>query len=407
MDGLAPGKHTATLIARDSKALGSTAQAAFTVLPLSIPEGSAPLLDGFCEDTAYAGGMQLRLAPYADGNQAVVYLLRSSSHLWACFSGMDRGSGGVSPFAGLRIDANNSHDALAQADDYGFFAGEDGGFFTYSGDGVGGFSQAGPGGLQAMVSANASAWSAELRIDGTTAGGRDQLVSMSLGYYGARFEGDENEWPFNAVWNQPDTWASSALAELPKINQMNRQSATVGGPAFVLTVDGEYFQDGAVLRWDEVALPTTWISSSQLTAGIGTEQIATARLVDVVVRNPGGDALDSNRLVFTVSNPVPQITSLNPGVVLAGSTGLDLMVIGTGYASGAQVLWNGESLPTTYESSTQVRAQVDAGLISTGQTVGVAVRNPDAGGSISNVFSLVVEPRLTTLCYLPLVMRNY
>ena len=114
----------------------------------------------------------------------------------------------------------------------------------------------------------------------------------------------------------------------------------------------------------------------------------------------------SNPLAFTVSNPVPSVTGLSPGSVKAGSGAFTLTVHGTGFASGASVLWNGEPLPTTFDNDAHLTAQVDAGLLQVGQAVGVAVRNPDPGGSLSNVVALVVEPKPTTFLYLPLVLRG-
>jgi hypothetical protein len=214
------------------------------------------------------------------------------------------------------------------------------------------------------------------------------------------------EWPFNAVWNQPNTWASSALAELPRIDHLEPLSATVGGPAFVLTIDGEHLQDGAVLRWDGVELPTTFVGSTQVTASIGADRLASAGVAEITIRNPGSDPLVSNPLAFTVSNPVPSVTGLSPGSVEAGSGAFALTVNGTGFVSGASVLWNGESLPTTFHNSAHLTAQVNAGLIEVGQAIGVAVRNPDPGGSLSNVVALVVEPKPATFFYLPLVLRG-
>ena len=112
--GLAPGAYTATLTATDANANAGTASVGFQVAPLGIPLAAAPLLDGHCDDGAYDGGVDVPLAPYADGGQATVHLLRTDTHLWACFSGMNKGASTPGAFAGLRVDVDNSRDALAQ-----------------------------------------------------------------------------------------------------------------------------------------------------------------------------------------------------------------------------------------------------------------------------------------------------
>ena len=152
---------------------------------MSIPAGSAPQLDGFCTDEAYATATALRPQTYGDGTQGVVHLLRTDDHLWVCFSELRFGADEPGAFAGVRVDVDNSRDPAAQSDDYGFFVGEDGDVFTVRGDGAGGFSDPGPGGLIGQVSAQSERWSAELRIDAATLGGWDRLVSMMFGHRGS------------------------------------------------------------------------------------------------------------------------------------------------------------------------------------------------------------------------------
>ena len=89
--GLAPGTHTdADDGDRCDKQHGERKRQ-FAVAPLTIPLGAAPLLDGTCDDSPYAAGTQVQLAPYSDGAQATVRLLRSGAQLWACFTGMQPG----------------------------------------------------------------------------------------------------------------------------------------------------------------------------------------------------------------------------------------------------------------------------------------------------------------------------
>ena len=107
--------------------------------------------------------------------------MRSADYLYACFSGLPKGAIDPGAFVGLRVDVNHSRDGQAQSDDYGFFVGEDGDVQTVAGDGAGGFSAAGPGGLIGQVSAGATVWNAELRIDKATLGGWDHHNNLREG----------------------------------------------------------------------------------------------------------------------------------------------------------------------------------------------------------------------------------
>lgn len=103
------------------------------------------------------------------------------------------------------------------------------------------------------------------------------------------------------------------------ITGLTPPSATVGSPAFTLTVNGQGFASGAVVRWNGAALATTFVNSAQLTASVNANLIVAAGMATVTVMNLGGIA--SAPATFTItSGPQPlTITSGAPpnGVVNA------------------------------------------------------------------------------------------
>jgi hypothetical protein len=84
-------------------------------------------------------------------------------------------------------------------------------------------------------------------------------------------------------------------AGAPAISQLMPSSTTVGGNAFTLTVMGTNFVNGAVVYWNGGSRTTTFASSSKLTAGISTADIATTGKVLVHVTNPGGTGIYMNQ----------------------------------------------------------------------------------------------------------------
>ena len=382
----------------------------FNVATLALPLGTTPLLDGACDDNSYGAGAQVQLSPYADNAQATVRLVRSADALWACFSGMQKGASTPGAFAGLRVDVDNSRNPLAQAGDFGFFAGEDGDVVTLAGDGAGGFAGAGPGGLQAQISAQTNTWSAELRVPAATLGGWDQLVGLSLGHYWNSFQGDDYPWPYRAVWNKPDTWAVTALGDQPVISVIDPSAATVGAPDFVLNVEGAGFVAGTTLLWDTTVLSTTLVDSEHLTAVVAAGQVGGARLAQVSAVSPAPGSFTSNALPFLVDAAAPVVSSLAPTGVEAGGPSFLLTVNGSNFAPDAQVLWNGAPLTTNFINAGQLTAQVDAALTAQGQTAGVAVRNQLPAERISESTPFVVEASAagggqSERVYLPLTQR--
>src|SRR5208282_1867784 len=103
---------------------------------------------------------------------------------------------------------------------------------------------------------------------------------------------------------------------------------------------------------------------------------------------------------FTIDNPVPTAGSLSPTGAIAGGPAFTLTVNGTNFVNGATVLWNGSARTTTFVSSTQVTAAINASDIATAGSASVSVSNPTPGGGASGTLSFPVNnpvPALTSL----------
>ena len=73
---------------------------------------------------------------------------------------------------------------------------------------------------------------------------------------------------------------------VPAISQLNPDSATAGGEAFPLTVNGSNFASKAVVNWNGTAQATTYMSGSVLTVTIPASLIANSGTVQITVTNP-------------------------------------------------------------------------------------------------------------------------
>jgi Subtilase family len=101
----------------------------------------------------------------------------------------------------------------------------------------------------------------------------------------------------------------------------------------------------------------------------------------------------------TVVNP-PQITTLSPTSVLAGSGGFTLTVNGNAFAATATVNFNGIARVTTFVSANQLTAAILASDVATAGTPAVTVTNPNPGGGTSNSVAFNVNnpvPAVTIL----------
>ena len=182
---------------------------------------------------------------------------------------------------------------------------------------------------------------------------------------------------------------------VPVITTIAPMIATVGDPAFTLTVTGSNFISGSVVNWNGSSFATTFVSTTQLTAIVTAPLLSTAGTANITVFNatPGGGT--SNVVVFTISapaatNPVPTTTSISPASVTAGSTTFTLTVTGTNFINGSVVYWNGVALTTTFVGPLQLTAAVTAPLVATAGTAAVTVVTPAPGGGTSNTSTFTI-----------------
>ncbi len=96
--------------------------------------------------------------------------------------------------------------------------------------------------------------------------------------------------------------AHKAIA-YPLISSISPTSATAGSSALTLTVTGANFVNGSVVRWNGADRPTTFVSSTQLTAAIPAGDLGTAGSGSVSVYNATPVAVTSNTSTFTVVSP--------------------------------------------------------------------------------------------------------
>ena len=82
--------------------------------------------------------------------------------------------------------------------------------------------------------------------------------------------------------------AAPVAGTMPAIAQLNPDTATAGGAAFTLTVNGSNFSTKAVVNWNGAVQTanTTYVSANQLTVDIPASLITTAGTVPVSVTNP-------------------------------------------------------------------------------------------------------------------------
>jgi hypothetical protein len=96
---------------------------------------------------------------------------------------------------------------------------------------------------------------------------------------------------------------------VPSISSISPVSQNIGGGAFVLTVNGSDFVNGAVVRFAGSDRATTYVSPTQLTASIPASDLAALGAFNITVFNPAPGGGTSNAQAFTVTPPPPSATT--------------------------------------------------------------------------------------------------
>lgn len=201
-----------------------------------------------------------------------------------------------------------------------------------------------------------------------------------------------NPAPGGGVSSAQTFTVNQAQNPVPTITTLNPASATEGGAAFTLTINGTNFINSSTVWWNGNARATTFVSSTQLTAAILATDIATAGTANVIVNNPAPGGGSSNPASFTINpaTPAPKMTSLSPNFAIAGGESFTLTVNGSDFVNSSVVQWNGNPRTTTFVSATRLTAMIPATDIVAVSTAMVSVVTPAPGGGTSPALPFAV-----------------
>ena len=177
----------------------------------------------------------------------------------------------------------------------------------------------------------------------------------------------------------------------PTVSALAPSSVLVNSPAGTITVTGTNFVSGIMLTVNGSPRNTTYVSATQLTASLTSDDFLNAAplLLNAVNPQPGGGA--SGTIPLVVTNPAPTVTSLSPSALNAGSAATVVHIVGTGFVAGTGVLVNGASRPATLVSATAMTVALTSADLSTAGSLGITVVNPAPGGGVSSSSSIAIN----------------
>ena len=178
---------------------------------------------------------------------------------------------------------------------------------------------------------------------------------------------------------------------------MQPGAAIVGSGALTLSIQGDCFEQGAVVLWNGAPLATSFNGPTSLSATVPEGNLTAPGVASITVRNANGNP--SAPMSLPINDPVGPgglyITSLTPAEVVAGlSASID--IAGAMFDPAALALLRDLPASTVqWLSSTLLRVSAPASELALSGVIPVTVENPD--GSRSSSIDLRVAPVITAL----------
>lgn len=171
----------------------------------------------------------------------------------------------------------------------------------------------------------------------------------------------------------------------PVLSDIEPASVAVSPPSAVnITVLGSNFVARSVVQADGAGLVTTFVSNTELRAVLPQTLLTSIKTIRISVYTsaPGGGTSAATR-DFRVVTSVPVLTSVAPTWAHVGAQATELVAAGSGFLSGAVLVFDNNDVPASSVTATELRASVPATLLATGRSALVRVRNPGTSGGIS------------------------
>lgn len=164
------------------------------------------------------------------------------------------------------------------------------------------------------------------------------------------------------------------------ITSLSPASALAGGPSLTLTLTGERFASTSTVLWVRTPLPTTFISSTQLTATIPVDLVAIDGVAPISVSTPGAPLSNAVNFPVLVASPTIAQNGISPTSAVAGGPAFTMTVTGDGFILASKVIGL-TGATTTYVSLNQLTVSVPASAIATPGSSAIQVVN--SGGRVS------------------------
>lgn len=381
LSSLPPGRYNFSAQATDADGNPGSAQAAFTILPLTVLEAAAPVVDGYGADSGYADAPIESLSPPA--SQPGARLIHAGGFLYAIIEGLPQSAAGAAPASvQLAFAATDAADTTPQPGDVAISVDENGLAQQTRGDGASLASDAMTAGVHAVITRRGNYWNTELAVPDSVMGGWNHRGRFALSLQSQPTQ--TLSWPASASPANPSTWAVANFGSVPPAASTLPPVAVAAGPS-VLTLDGptavglngagSYDPAGQPLTyaWSQLGGPTVDLQGADSATPLFAAAVPDAPVTlvfQLVVNNGQTNSLPAQASVQLFPESVTVAKSGKPGVTIDPTDGSALV----------QFMWPGPAgSPTVIQASTNLADWTDLANPVAGPLQMIALRDAAAG----------------------------
>lgn len=178
----------------------------------------------------------------------------------------------------------------------------------------------------------------------------------------------------------------------PVITSITPDSIVAGSSDTTLSLVGTGFTPGTQVEWNgaPLAASITFFSENALSVIVPAADLGKVGSATIAVNTPTAAPSLSNAVMVNITNAsVPTLTALYPGggpINVAATVSLS----GTGFTALSTVAINGQTIPSTFQDSTQMVCTIPASAVALPGNANVTVTTPAPGGGTSTPFAFTV-----------------
>lgn len=176
------------------------------------------------------------------------------------------------------------------------------------------------------------------------------------------------------------------------------------GAAATVTVNGSGFEANSVVMWNGAARATTFVNGTTLTVALTAADLQSYGLGQITINNPGPGGSTTTPTELVIAATVPTILYVSPSSVAVNASSTvptSVSISGSGFAANATVQANGQFVPVTTQSSTNITVSVPSSFFTSAGSIQIVVSNPGSPVVQSNAGTVMVATPALTLSISP------